>query len=521
MRLFTTEEMLTAEHHAMEKIGISGLTLMENAGIKSLITLEKILGGLKNKRFAIICGKGNNGGDGLVIARHLFNNEIPVQVFVIAEPSEMSAEARVNFEILIKSGMSPLLLKENIDIDRLRIALEFSDCIIDCLFGTGVKGNIKGFIASVIFAMNDTRAVKVSIDLPSGLCATTGKLSDPTFNAGYTITLGVPKLGLFLFPGKRVVGEIWIADIGLPALSIASVRGRHTLLSGNLVTNMIPERDDDIHKGTTGKVLVMAGSQEYPGAGIMASCGALRSGAGIIHLMLPDCLRGNLPFQILPETVVNYLPSKNGGFDISEEMAYSLTDKFGCILVGSGWGRDMTRVLSITNILKQWRGTIVLDADALNCVEDTSILKKTSAKIIITPHLGEMARLTKKSIEEIKNNQIEIARRFSSENNLIVVLKSSVTVIAEPDGHVYLCSRPNSGLARGGSGDLLAGLICGMLANKLDVLSSVLAAVWIHSEAAETARLELGEDAMTISEVAMFIPSVFKKLRNGEFLKNI
>ncbi|MBU1105814.1 MAG: NAD(P)H-hydrate dehydratase [Candidatus Riflebacteria bacterium] len=520
MRLLTTEEMQTADRHAIEKVGIPALVLMENAGIKALITMEKIIGGLKGKRFTIVCGKGNNGGDGLVIARHLFNNSVATQVFICATPEEMSPDARHNCEVLVRSGLEPVLLKNRTDIDRLRIAMEFSECVVDCLFGIGVKGDIKGFYADVVSAMNDTRACRIAIDVPSGLCATTGQLSDPAFMAQYTITLGAPKLGLFIFPGKRAAGEVWVADISLPEVSTASAGSRHFLLTSELASTLIPQRDDSMHKGDSGLALILAGSYEYPGAGIIASYGALRSGAGIVQLYLPDCLLGNLSCQVLPEVIVNYLPSQEGGFAIDTGLAVKLTEHSACLLVGPGWGRSNSRAESLNHVLQHWNGLAVIDADALNLISDHDLLKNAAGKLIITPHIGEMARLTGKSVEEIKTNLIETAREFATKNKIIVVLKSAVTVIAEPRGQIYLCSRPNSGLARGGSGDLLAGLICGLAARGISPLNSALSGVFLLAEAGELARNELGADAMTVSETASYIPAAFKKLRGQEPTKN-
>lgn len=520
MRLFTTEEMQAADRHAIEKVGIPGLVLMENAGVKALMTMEKILGGLKGKRFTIICGKGNNGGDGLVIARHLFNNNVATQVFIAAPPEEMSSEAEQNCKILINSGMEPVLLKTRRDIDRLRIAMEFSECVIDCMFGIGIKGDIKGFSADIVRAMNDTRACRVAIDVPSGLCATSGKLSDPSFMAQYTITLGAPKLGLFMFPGKHAVGEVWIADISLPDISAASPGCQHFLLTSELVSAILPLRDDSMHKGSGGRALLLVGSDEYPGAGIIASYGALRSGAGIVQLLLPDCLRGNLPGQVLPEVIVNYLPSQDGGFSINAREADEIAEHPGCLLIGPGWGRNASRAESLKQILTSWKKLAVVDADALNLISDHNLLKYAAGPLIITPHIGEMARLTGRSIEDIKSDQIAVAREFAIKHRLTVVLKSSITVIAESGGKVYVSSRPNSGMARGGSGDLLAGLICGLAASGISPVNAALAGVFLLAEAGETARNELGADAMTVSETASYIPAAFKKLRGHEPVNN-
>ncbi len=516
MRLLTAEEMRAADQHAIEKIGIPSLVLMENAGLKSLMTMEKILNGLKGKRFTIICGKGNNGGDGLVIARHLFNNDIAVHVFITAPVESLSQDATANLAILENSGLNPIFITDDNDINRLRIAMEFSECIVDCLYGTGVKGDIQGFHAKVIRAMNDSRAKKISIDLPSGLCATSGNASNPTFCADHTITLGAPKLGLFLFPGKSFCGELWIADIGLPAMSTASVKAGHSLITSSLARSVLPEREDTMHKGDAGKLIIIAGSSQYQGAGILSSYGALRSGAGIVTLALPQCIENKMVCQTLPELIVNFLPSSGDGHNIDAQQVTGMAANYRVMLVGPGLGRDKCRADSILNILENWTGTVILDADALNLIENPEILAKCPGKIIITPHMREMSRLCGRSINEISAAPIAITKDFAEKHQITVVMKSCVTVISDERGQIFINSRPNSGLARGGSGDLLSGLIAGLATTGLLPLNAAIAGVYLLSESAELAKEELGADSMTVSEVASFIPAAFKKLRIPE-----
>lgn len=515
MRLFTSEEMKIAETHAIEKIGIPSIVLMENAGIKSLLTIEKIVSGVKGKRFTIICGKGNNGGDGLVIARHLHNNAVPVHLFLLSEPEELSPDSEINCRILIKSGLYPSVIKEKNDIDKLRVAMEFSECIIDCIYGTGIKANIKGLASEIVKAVNLSRAIKISIDLPSGVCGTTGKASVPSIISNYTITLGTPKIGLFMYPGLVHAGEVWTADIGIPSISNSHPQGMHYLIDDELAFSLLPYRDENIHKGLAGKVLVFGGSSEYQGAGIMASGGALRSGAGIINLALPDCLMGKIICQIPPEVIVSYLPSRDGGFFLNESTAINLCSKYNAILVGPGWGRGEGRRQTLEHILNHYSGIVVIDADALNIISQSpELLANRKCRIIITPHHAEMARLCKTDIEDIANNQIARAKDYAADNKVTVVLKSSVTVIAAPNGKIFINSAPNSGMAKGGSGDLLSGFIAGLAATGGSELNAAITGVYIISEAGKEAKEQLGCDSMSVSEVSFLIPKVFSKLRN-------
>lgn len=513
MRLYTSEEMRAVDKHAIENVGIPSLVLMENAGIKSLFTLEKLLGGLRAKRFTIICGKGNNGGDGLVIARHLANSNLPVYVFLTSEPEKLSQDALVNYNILCQTGVKPSVIRNEDDVNRLRVAMEFSECLIECIFGTGFAGEIEGGIAHIVAAMNDSRASKVSIDLPAGLCANTGKISQISFAADYTITLGAPKAGLFLFPGKHIAGEVWVADIGIPAVSFESISPQHYLVTSQLVETLVPERDQQSHKGSVGKLLILAGSDQYQGAGVLASYGALRSGAGVVNLGMPESLKGNLCCQILPEIILSFFPSMSGGFNLDHEDVENFNGRYRALLAGPGWGRCESRKKTLETLLNSWNGQLILDADALNLLESPEKLKSCSMVPIITPHLGEMARLTSLSLEEVTTDQVKVARDFATENRTIVVLKSAVTVIADHTGRVFVSSRPNPGLARGGSGDLLAGLIAGMMASGLSALNAAVSGVHIMADAAEFAVDDLGADAVTVSEIASYIPRAFRKIR--------
>lgn len=515
MRLLTSDEMRAADLHAIEKVGIPSLVLMENAGVKALFTIEKILSGLKNHRFCIVCGKGNNGGDGLVIARHLLNHGVPVYVFLLAEPDKLSRDARVNLDVLVKMQHEYSVVKDEDDLNRLRIAMEFSDCIVDSIFGTGFSGELTGFAASVIQAMNDSRALKFSIDLPSGLCATTGRLSSACFYADYTITLGAAKLGLFIFPGKKAAGEVWVADIGIPEISFAAAEGKNYLLARPLVESLLAPRDEQMHKGKGGKVLILAGSDEYQGAGVLSSYGALRSGAGIVNLALPESLKESFCAQVLPETIISWLPARDGGFNLDPATISNFAGRFRSLLIGPGWGRGEQRKKSVEMLLEKWPAQLILDADALNAIDDPALLQRAKMVPVITPHLGEMARLCQKTIEEVADDAPALIREFALKNQTIVVLKSSVTLIADHQGRIFVSSRPNSGLARGGSGDLLAGLIAGLAATPISALNAALAGVQLLADAAEAAVLELGEDSVTVSEIAAYLPRAFKTLRGN------
>ena len=516
MRLVTAAEMRAIDRHAIDQVGIPSLVLMENAGLKVLLTLEKVLAGLLNKRFTVVCGKGNNGGDGLVVARHLFNHQIAVHTFIIGQPRDLSPDAATNLKMLENSGYRPTFVSLPEDIDQLRVALEFSDVVVDALYGTGFSGVLEGIPAEAVRVMNLAGCRKVALDVPSGLCADSGRCSGPAFQADLTVTLGMPKLGLYLPPGCDLAGEVWVADIGLPFVSFESVPGRTTLLTQRVAASLMPQRPEHGHKGTFGHLLILAGSDEYQGAGSLVTYGALRSGAGLVTWGMPEGLNARISCEVLPDVIVRNFPSDSGGFDIGEEQVCDLAGVYRAIAAGSGWGRGESRRKTVRSLLRQWAGPLLLDADALNAVESIGELASYGESLVLTPHPGELARLTGQSVQSIREDPLRAAAAFIERVPCVLVLKGPVTIIMKCDGQAFILSRPNSGLARGGSGDLLAGLIGGFLAQGMPPFLAAAVGAWLHAEAGHIARQELGADAMTVTEMASLIPRAFRRLRGEE-----
>ena len=275
------------------------------------------------------------------------------------------------------------------------------------------------------------------------------------------------------------------------------------------------------HKGNFGKVLIIAGSEDYPGAGIMAANGALRSGVGIVTLALPDCLKGALPFHISPEIILRYLPSEGGGFGFSLSQAVGICSDYDAILVGCGWGKSSSRLECLKHISSACNSSLILDADALNLIAENEayeIIDKSKAKTLITPHIGEFTRLLRQSFLDLElQNRLKLAKEFAEYHKTIVVQKSALTIVTNSEED-FVCYQPNSGLAKGGSGDLLAGLIAGIIASKQckDILSAAVLGVHLHSQAGLLAKNVYTECGMTISDVADYIPMAWAEFLNEE-----
>ncbi len=516
MRLVTAAEMKSIDRHAIEKMGIPSLLLMENAGLKILFALEKALGGLRGKRFTIVCGRGNNGGDGLVIARHLFNSRVNIDVYLACHPSELSPDASANFKMLEAAGYKCSTLRGFDELDRFRASLEFSDFAIDAIFGTGFSGQIEGFPREIVRVLNACRARRISVDLPSGLCGTTGKASMTTVKADITITLGAPKIGLFVPPGSEYSGEVWVADIGIPPASYDSVPGSATLLTQDYVSPLLPSRPEQSHKGIFGHLLILAGSTDFQGAGVLASYGALRSGTGLVTLGLPAALSREISCEILPDLILRRFGDREGGFSFGEDEIRGFSGLYRAVVAGPGWGRSPGRKIALATLMSHWPGPLLLDADGILAMQDSGITPGRGSDLVLTPHIGEMSRLCGSTIAQIQEDTVEIGRAYVKRFPCVLVLKAATTFIFAPSGHIFISNRPNSGMAKGGSGDLLAGLIGGLMAQGLGGLQAAVTGVFLHAEAGELARKELGADAMTVSEVASLIPKAFRKLR-GEF----
>ncbi len=516
MRLVTADEMKAIDRHAIEQVGIPSVVLMENAGIKTLFTLEKVLGSLPRHRFTIVCGRGNNGGDGLVVARHLVNHQLPVHTFVVGDESRLSPDSAANLKMLRGAGYEPIFMQGPEDLDRLRVALEFSTIVLDALFGTGFAGQIEGYAAEIVQIINRGRATRVSIDLPSGVDASTGQVSEPTVEAAITITLGAPKIGLYCFPGRQYAGDIWVADIGIPPTSFAAVASRLTLLDRELVASLLPERSDDSHKGSFGHCLILGGSGRYPGAAVLTTYGALRAGAGLVTLGVPEPLLTRTLPGLLPETVLRGFPAEAESFALQAQDVQRLAGTATALVAGMGWGRGRQQSESLTHLLRHWAGRLLLDADALNAVDNVAQLADFAGPLVLTPHVAEFARLLGVTVAAVRANPVQLGRDFVQRVPCVLVLKSATTMVFNRDGHMLLCPQPNSGLARGGAGDLLAGLIGGFLAQGVNDIAAAVAGVMVHAEAAEITRAELGADAMTITEVAAAIPRALKRIRGQE-----
>lgn len=524
MKLVTSSQMRNIDKKTIEEIGIPGLELMEKAGKGVALVAKEMLGHVKNKKVAIFCGRGNNGGDGFVVGRYLSEWGAEVQFYLTAKREEVKGDAKTNLEKAEKLGLpiTEILKKEEIP-SKLQ-----TDLVIDALFGTGFSGEISGFMKEIVETVNSSGILVISIDIPSGLHADTGQFTGPCIKAEKTVTMALPKIGHFFFPGKEMSGRVLVVDIGVPDHVVEEENINLNLIIKEEVKEMLPRRPKDAYKGTCGRVVLIAGSTGMTGAASLASLSSLRAGAGMAILGIPQSLNSILEMK-LTEVMTKSLPDvrKRGALALRGLGEIRELLKWGdCCAIGPGLGQHFETIELVRRLVSKINMPTVIDADGLNAIaKDVSILKECQAPLILTPHIGELSRLNNVPIGEIAKDKIKYASDFAKKYNCVLVFKGAPTIISEPSGQTYINSTGNAGMASAGSGDVLTGIIVGLLAQMLmlrkgeDIkkimLDSACAGVYIHGVTGDLAKEEKGEMGMVAGDMMEKIPDALLRIVNG------
>jgi NAD(P)H-hydrate epimerase len=476
---------------------------MENAGRQVVAAMEAMHSDLLERQVAILCGRGNNGGDGFVIARTLVQRGVAVAVFLMGRVADVRGDARTNLEILGRLGITVV---EVADSQAWELHLsEVTDCtlIVDAIFGTGLTTPISGYLESVIADVNAAGIPIVAVDLPSGLSADTADTIGDSIDAGLTVTLGAPKLPLVLPPAETRAGDIVIADIGIPSGIFEALDGpRIELLTRASMRELIPPRMPDSHKGDYGRVLVIAGSRGKTGAAHLAAVGALRSGAGLVTVATPGHAQA-IVSTMGPEYMTEAIEETEDGLD-PEAVDRILELARDVVAVGPGLGQADGTKRFVQALVDRATMPLVIDADGLNAFagDPDRLAGREGRPVIMTPHPGEMARLVGMSTDEVQSSRVEIARNFAIAHHVFVVLKGHRTLIATPDEKVFINPTGNPGMATGGTGDVLTGMIAAWLAQLLDAEAACKLAVYLHGMAGDLAEADEGEVAMTSADLA-------------------
>ena len=503
MRVLTAAQMREADRRTIEEIGIPSLVLMENAGRQAVAAMEAVYADLSERQVAVLCGRGNNGGDGFVIARTLVQRGVDVSVFLIGSVVDVKGDARTNLEILGRLGLTVVEVADS-QAWELHFS-EVGDCtlIVDAVFGTGLNAPLAGLMETVVADVNASGIPVVAIDLPSGLAADSPDPIGDSIEAGLTVTLAAPKISLVLPPAETRAGDIVIADIGIPAEVLDTLEGpRVELLTRAGMRELVTPRTPDSHKGDYGRVLVVAGSRGKTGAAHLAAVGALRLGAGLVTVATPASCQPVVA-TMGPEYMTEALAEDGEGIDPDEadriiEMARDV------IAIGPGLGQAAGTRAFVKALVDRATSPLVVDADGLNAFADDPdrLAGREGRHVIITPHPGEMGRLVGMSADEVQASRLEIARNFAVAHHVYVVLKGHRTIIATPDEKVFINPTGNPGMATGGTGDVLTGMIAAWLAQLLDAEAACKLAVYLHGMAGDLAEADEGEVAMTSADVA-------------------
>ncbi len=518
MYLVTAQEMQAMDRETIETFGIPGQVLMENAGKGAFEMLLKQFPHISSKRVAVLAGRGNNGGDGFVIARYLLNHGIAASVFLLSEAKKVTGDAKANlilFERLTKAlGTDPIVeIKNQDDFTKQKSRIVHHDLFVDAILGTGLNSDVRGFFKTVIKTLNSTSKPIFSIDIPSGLNSDTGKKCGSAIRASATATFGFAKAGHFLNPGSDLTGRLGIIDIGIPGFIAETKSPGLSLITKTAVGALFQPRDSQSHKGSFGHLLILAGARGKSGAAALASNAAVSSGTGLVTLGVPESLNPVMEPQVT-ETMTLPLPDSDEG--CFSKSAFNAIKKAAtgksCMAIGPGIGTNEGTKKLVQRIVSTVDLPLILDADALNCMNDAEdLLKKITAPRILTPHPGEMARLCHTTTKEIQENRIDTARSFAARFKVILILKGNKTVIALPDGRTWLCPTGNPGMAAGGMGDVLTGMVAGFTAQGFSPENAAISGVYIHGLCGDILAGSRGAFGYTASEMIPTIPSAIDK----------
>jgi hydroxyethylthiazole kinase-like uncharacterized protein yjeF len=504
MKAVTTQQMREIDRVTIEEVGIPGLDLMEAAGQGVVKAIEGTLIDIGRSRVTIFCGKGNNGGDGFVVARLLTEKEADVEIYLLGERNEVRGDAKVNLDRALAMGLE---VREVFSSDEIAQPLH-ADIIVDAIFGTGIQGPVRGFPAEVIDLINRSESTVVAVDTPSGLNTDTGAVEGPCVRADVTATMGLPKVGLLLFPGKTYVGNLEVVDIGVPAEVIESAGITIECVERQDIARCIPRRAPNAHKGDCGRVAVVAGSVGMTGAAALTCQAALRAGAGMTILGIPKSLNDVMEVK-LTETMTKPLSeTKERTLSLAAQGEIEQLLEWADVLaIGPGLSVNKETQELVRNIIRSVRMPTVIDADGLNALAGhVDCLTDSKAELILTPHAGELSRLTNQPIDTIEAHRIEAARQAARGLGTVLVLKGAPTVTSDAAGYVYINSTGNAGMATAGCGDVLTGVIAGMLAQGLRGTEAAITGVFLHGFAGDLATEHLGEWGSIAGDIAAEIP---------------
>jgi ADP-dependent NAD(P)H-hydrate dehydratase / NAD(P)H-hydrate epimerase len=500
VKIATRRIMREIDKYCIESLKMPGIMLMENAAIKVIKNLELE----KYNSYALVCGKGNNGGDGFAVARHLSILNKTVEVFFIGSEEEMSDECKINYIILKNMGIKINKINNVEDVNELRDSIERCEIIVDAVFGTGLSKALAGTYDLVISIINENSSHIISIDIPSGINCDSGEVMGNSVRANKTISFQLYKKCFLNYESHKYTGEIIVEDIGIPDFVIKLFHEDEFIIDEAMVKSRLQIRNKYAHKGDYGRVLVLAGSKGFAGAAYIATEAAIRSGAGLVTLCCSEDIQPILSTKLTEAMTICF---KEAG------RLNAIVEKCNCIALGPGMGNNNDTLEIVKYVLQRASCPIVIDADGINVLKDQpSLLKNRDMEVILTPHLGEMSRITGLSVEYIQENRIEVSKSFAKQYKIIVILKGYNTVITDGET-VLINSTGNSSMASGGMGDCLTGIIASFIGQGYKPMEAAMLAVYIHGYCGD----KLAEDMFCVSASSVIesLPYIIKRLHNS------
>lgn len=508
MKIVTAQQMRELDRRAIEEAGVPGFELMERAGCGIFEAAQAV--DVERKRGVVLfAGKGNNGGDAIVVTRHLLKAKHewrPITLVLTAPASELSGDPLRHWKKL--RPLRPKVLVFN-SANKDIVAGLLADCglIIDGLLGTGARGEPRSPVREAIELINAARKPVLAIDIPSGLDSDTGQPASACIRADVTVTMGLPKAGLLQQAAIDYVGRLKIVDIGIPREFVAALPAGPEYLVREDAAALLPARRVSAHKGDFGHLLVLAGSEGMSGAAVLASQAAMRSGAGLCTLGVPRAIWPIVAAQcreVMPKPFDDWSPAALA----------PMVERCNAVAAGPGLAQGSATEALVGWLLQSCTHPLLLDADALNVLaKNPAQLRQARGPVIITPHPGEMARLIGKTTQAVQADRWGVAAKFAREFNIVVVLKGARTVVARPDGNISINSTGNPGMASGGVGDVLTGIVGALLAQGVSVFDAARLGVWLHGAAADIAARQSGEEALIASDITANLGAAFQSLR--------
>lgn len=506
MKAYTGAEMKSADKYTIENLQVPGIILMDRAASGVYKALEPYFE--KNKSFVILCGNGNNGGDGWALAEKLWDiHEGAICISVTGEPV---TEDAIHFYDKCKSFFKDRIIYAQKNLEKALDAVRNADVVVEAIFGTGFCGDIDmdSIAGQLIVTANTSSCTRIAVDIPAGADALRGCVSDVSFNADKTITFAKPKIGMYSYPAREKCGEIIVVDIGIPDSAFGERSIEYEISDKKLIRSLLPKRYTNSNKGSYGKLLCVVGSENMPGAASLAVSGALRCGVGLVCVSSSEKVTDTLKIK---HSEPVFLPLNDSEKDTEALIEYS--KHCSAVLIGCGIGRTDAVQKKVVSLIRGCECPIILDADGINAVcSDINILKEAKNGILLTPHPMEFSRLSSLSVSEINGNRLKCAEDFSREYGCTLLLKGAGTVIADKGRSVCVNTTGNSALSKGGSGDVLSGMIASFVSQGASLYHSAIIGAYLHGLAGESLALQLSEYGVLPSEIPKRAAEILREI---------